>query len=66
MYLDHVGIWNLKDTSDLILNTRMGVTVPLIYGFQAGVEINLEYDSGAVKGVEKLDQTYKIRFGYAW
>jgi putative salt-induced outer membrane protein YdiY len=66
MYLDHVGIWNLKDTSDLILNTRMGVTVPLIYGFQGGVEIKLEYDSGAVEGVKELDQTYKIRFGYAW
>jgi len=66
LYLDHVGVWNLQDTEDVILNTIFGVSVPLLYGFQAAVEIKLEYDSGAVEGVEELDQTYKIRLGYAW
>jgi putative salt-induced outer membrane protein YdiY len=66
MYLDHVGVWNLKDTEDVLLNTIFGVSVPLIYGFQAAFEVKLEYDSGAVEGVKELDQTYKIRIGYAW
>jgi hypothetical protein len=66
MYLDHVGVWNLKDTEDVLLNAIFGVSVPLIYGFQAAFEVKLEYDSGAVEGVEELDQTYKIRIGYAW
>jgi hypothetical protein len=66
MYLDHVGVWNLKDTEDVLLNAIFGVSVPLLYGFQAAVEIKLEYDSGAVVGVKELDQTYKIRLGYAW
>ena len=66
MYLDHVGVWNLEETSDVILNTIFGVSVPLIYGFQAAFEVKLEYDSGAVDGVKELDQTYKLRLGYAW
>lgn len=66
LYLDHVGVWNLKDTEDIILNTIFGVSVPLLYGFQAAIEVKLEYDSGAVKDVKNLDQTYKIRLGYAW
>ncbi|MFC1689879.1 YdiY family protein [Pseudomonadota bacterium] len=66
MYLDHVGIWNLEETSDVILNAIFGVSVPLIYGFQAAFEVKLEYDSGAVEGVEELDQSYKLRLGYAW
>jgi len=66
LYLDHVGVWNLKDKEDLILNTIFGVSIPLLYGFQAAIEVKLEYDSGAVDGVEELDQTYKVRLGYAW
>lgn len=66
LYLDHVGIWNLKDTEDVILNTIVGLSYPLLYGFQAAIEAKFEYDSGAVEGVEELDQTYKIRIGYAW
>ena len=65
-YIDHVGVWNLEETSDLILNTIFGISVPLIYGFQAALEVKLEYDSGAVDGVKELDQTYKLRLGYAW
>jgi putative salt-induced outer membrane protein YdiY len=66
LYLDHVGVWNLQDTEDVLLNAIFGVSVPLIYGFQAAFEVKLEYDSGAVEGVKELDQTYKIRIGYAW
>ncbi len=66
MYLDHVGVWNLKDTEDVLLNAIFGVSVPLLYGFQAALEVKLEYDSGAVEGVKELDQTYSIRIGYAW
>ena len=65
LYLDHVGVWNLEETSDIILNTIFGISVPLIYGFQAMFEAKFEYDSGAVEGVKELDQTYKVRLGYA-
>ena len=35
-------------------------------GLEAAAEILLEYDSGAVAGVDTLDETYWLRFGYSW
>ncbi|MEH6515459.1 MAG: DUF481 domain-containing protein [Halioglobus sp.] len=66
LYLGHVGIWNLDETSDIILNTTLGLAFPLLFNFEAAAEILLEYDSGAVADIEKLDQTYSIRIGYTW
>jgi putative salt-induced outer membrane protein YdiY len=66
LYLDHVGLWNLKETSDVILNTTFGVAFPLLRSLEIAAEVTLEFDSGAVEGVEELDQTYAIRLGYAW
>ena len=66
LYLDHVGIWNLDETSDLILNTTFGLAFPLLFNFEAAAEVMLEYDSGAVENVDELDQTYSFRIGYTW
>jgi len=66
LYLDHVGIWNLQETSDVILNSTFGLSFPLLFNIEAAAEITLEYDSGAVEGVEDLDQTYRFRIGYTW
>ena len=66
MYIDHLGIWNLDETSDVILNTTFGLAFPLLFGFEAAAEVLLEYDSGAVAGVEELQETYKLRIGYGW
>lgn len=66
LYIDHVGIWNLDETSDLILNTTFGLAFPLLFGLEAAAEILLEYDSGAVEGIEELDETYSFRIGYTW
>jgi putative salt-induced outer membrane protein YdiY len=66
LYIDNVGIWNLDDTSDLILNTTFGLSFPLLLGLEAAAEIIWEYDSGAVDDVDDLDETYKFRIGYAW
>jgi len=66
LYVDHIGIWNLDETSDIILNTTFGLAFPLLFSIEAAAEIVLEYDSGAVEGVEELDQTYGFRIGYTW
>ena len=66
LYFDQLGIWNLKDTSDIILNTTFGLSFPLMWDLEAAAEMLFEYDSGAVMGVDDLDQTYKIRLGYTW
>ena len=61
-----LGIWNLKDTSDIVLNTTFGLSFPLMWDLEAAAEMLFEYDSGAVTGVDDLDQTYKVRLGYTW
>ena len=66
LYFDQTGIWNLKDTSDVILNTTFGLSFPLMWDLEASAEMLFEYDSGAVEGVDDLDQTYNIRLGYTW
>jgi hypothetical protein len=66
LYFDQIGIWNLKDTSDVIINSTFGLSYPLLWQLEAAAEILLEYDSGAVPGVDELDQTYNFRLGYTW
>lgn len=66
LFLNQVGVWNLDETSEVIVNTRMGLSFPLLGRLQAAAEILLEYDSGAVAGVDELDQTYNFRIGYSW
>jgi hypothetical protein len=66
LYVDHIGIWNLEETSDLILNTKFGLAFPLLFNLEAAAEVLIEYDSGAVEGIEELDETYSFRIGYSW
>lgn len=66
LYVDQWGVWNLDETSDMIVNTTFGLGFPLLFGLEAAAEILLEYDSGAVEGVEELDETYNLRIGYSW
>lgn len=66
LYIDQWGVWNLDETSDVIVNTTFGMAFPLVFGLEAAAEILLEYDSGAVEGIEELDETYNFRIGYSW
>jgi Protein of unknown function, DUF481 len=66
LYFDQNGIWNLEDTSDVIVNSTFGLSFPLLWQMEAAAEVLFEYDSGAVEGVDDLDQTYKFRVGYTW
>jgi hypothetical protein len=56
----------VKNTDDVVLNTTFGLSFPLLGNLETSAEILLEYDTGAVEGVEELDQTYKFRIGYTW
>ena len=66
LYFDNRGIWSMDETSDYVLNTTFGLAFPLLWSLEAAAELLLDYDSGAVEGVEKLDQTYRFRVGYTW
>jgi hypothetical protein len=62
----HDGIFNADDPDGLILNTTLGLKMPLAAGFETGVEAQWEYDGGAVEGVDELEETYNLFIGYAW
>ncbi|MGC6456646.1 MAG: DUF481 domain-containing protein [Coraliomargaritaceae bacterium] len=66
LYLNHDGNQNLQDSENLILNTQIGLSFPLIYGFETFFQIEYEYDGGAVEGVKNLDTTYDWNIGYTW
>ncbi len=66
LYLNHDAIWNLDTIEDIILNTAIGLSFPLLGNLEAAAEVLYEYDSGAVAGIEKLDETYNFRIGYTW
>ncbi len=66
LYLDHRGLVSMEDTSDYILNTIFGLAFPLLWDFEAAAEVQLDYDNGAVEGVDELDQIYRFRVGYTW
>jgi putative salt-induced outer membrane protein YdiY len=66
LYLDHDGTFNAEDTDNLIVNTTVGLKIPLPLGFETGFEAKWEYDGGAVEDVDELDETYNLFVGYAW
>lgn len=66
LYLEQRGIWNLDETSDVVIDTSLGLAFPLLWQLEAAAEILWEYDSGAVEGVEELQETYRLRLGYSW
>ncbi|EED31804.1 hypothetical protein NOR53_3647 [gamma proteobacterium NOR5-3] len=66
LYIDHKGIWNLDEASNVVLNTTFGLAFPLLYGVEASAELVLDLNTGAVEGTEELDQTYRVRIGYTW
>ena len=65
-YHRQTGLWNLDDTSDLVWDTWTGLRFPLIMGFVASTEMQVEYDSGAADNTDDLDTTYSLKIGYTW
>ena len=66
LYLNADGVVNFDHLDRQLVNTTIGIRLPVIYGLTAGAEVKYEYDGGAVEGVDDLDETYNGRFGYAW
>ncbi|WP_439105659.1 DUF481 domain-containing protein [Congregibacter sp.] len=66
LYVDHKGIWNLDEASNIVLNTTLGLAFPLLYGIEASAEFVYDVNTGAVDGTEEVDQTYRLRIGYTW
>ena len=56
----------MKNNNDIVVNTRIGITVPLLSKIALNAEVKLEYDSGAPADIEVLDQTFKFGLRYRW
>jgi hypothetical protein len=66
LYLNADGIFNFSHTDRHLINTTFGISLPVIYGLKAGAEVRYRYNGGAVDDVDKLDESYNIKFGYVW
>lgn len=66
LYLRHTGILNLDDTDNMVLNLTMGLSFPLLLNIEGAAEVALTYDSAVARELDKLDQSYRFRIGYAW
>ncbi|MEM1191584.1 MAG: DUF481 domain-containing protein [Pseudomonadota bacterium] len=66
LYLDHRGVWNLDEAENVVLNTTIGIAIPLLYGIEGAAEVTWDLNTGAVEGTEELDETYRLRIGYSW
>jgi len=65
-YFYQNGIWNLQQTSNVVVDTTAGVTFPLIGKIIGSAEVLIEYDSSTAAEVASVDQTYRFRLGYSW
>jgi hypothetical protein len=65
-YVNADGVVNFDHLDRQLVNTSIGLRLPMIYGLTAGVEVRYEYDGGAVQGVDDLDETYNVKLGYSW
>ena len=65
-YHRQTGLWNLHDTSSVAWDTWTGLRIPLYLGLIASTEVKVDYDSGAAKGADEIDTTYRIKLGYQW
>jgi putative salt-induced outer membrane protein YdiY len=65
-YVNQDGVLNFDDADSMLVNTTIGLGLPIIYGVEAALEAKFEYDGGAVEGVDEWDQTYSFRLGYKW
>jgi hypothetical protein len=66
LYFNQTGLWDLSNQADVLINTTAGLSFPLLLNIEGAAEVIWKYDTGAVEGVEELDQTYRFRIGYRW
>lgn len=66
LYFTQNGIWNLDETSDVVVDTTLGLAFPLMWQLEAAAELKLDYNSGVDGDIDELDQTYRLRVGYSW
>lgn len=62
----HRGIKGLDAMDNFIINAQTGVKFPLLHGFNATMEWDVNYDNDPPPDVKKTDNTYLLGLGYSW
>lgn len=66
VYIEQVGVINFDEIDGVLVDTIVGIRLPLLYGFQTAFEAKFEYDGGAVGDIDEMDETYNFKLGYTW
>ena len=66
LYHRHRGQLSLKDTEDLLIQSRTGLEWPLGNGFSTTMEVSLDWDNQPAPDRERTDTRYLFKLGYAW
>lgn len=66
LFHDHTAFWNLEDTSEVTVRSRSGIRLPFIYGLNASLQLNLDWEGEPAGGRHATDSTWLIGLGYAW
>ena len=66
LFAKHTGYVDLTEADAVLLDTSIGMSMPIYGGLQADALVRFEYDGGAVEGIDEIDETYEFRLGYAW
>ena len=65
-YHRHGVIWDLDQTSDVVIKTWTGVRGPSLWGIVTTLEAQIDWDSQPVADNEEFDSVYRIKLGYQW
>ncbi len=63
---DQSGIISFEDFSDVLVQTRTGIKVPIFQGFELRIQFDLDYDTKPAEGKKTTDTRYIIGAGYRW
>ncbi len=66
LYAEQIGVLNFDAADELLVDTKIGFSLPTVFGVKTSIEALWEYDGGAVDGVDDTDKTYNFKLGYEW
>lgn len=66
LYHRHLGYATTGDSGKYLWRSWTGVRIPLLAGFTASAEYEVDYDSEPVNRVDTTDTTFKLKLGYEW
>ncbi len=66
LFHEQEGFWNLEDTDVVTLRSKTGVRVPLVEGFNATVQLNVDWERRPAPGRASTDSTLLLGVDYSF